>query len=444
MITFIMVSETSPNNYPPARWIFVFLLFLGVGGSSAQAADFVAMNSFVDRVAAAVENRIQENDLGQSMELLIETGSGVDPVLAKRFFGQQLKDALELRGYVFSSTVRTLKLELVVSIVGERVWANGALVDLQSDKHIQIALETRRHPALEAALGVRRNYIGRRTWEAKRVGQLAPDVLGMGIFPMENAPQGTVAVTVHADGVRLYQLLPGGISEIEQPFLFKEVPTWPRVRKAWLGSQGIGRMGIVTTSGDSWLLDTTNGEWKKRKNPRVPLQQIGSLGESFVVTARLQDGSVNLTAPYKNGDGTLITSIPKTESVRSMSRISNTESWIWVDGQGQLKRSHPIGNIDVLSERVGDQLAVADLNGSGRLEVVTTSATSIGEADELLVRSLSGDGKRLNVVVYRSSFKGSIVGLTIGFSDYLDLPTVWFVERRQDNTAHLWKLEAGR
>ena len=83
----------------------------------------------------------------------------------------------------------------------------------------------------------------------------------------------------------------------------------------------------------------------------------------------------------------------------------------------------------MLSERVGDQLAIADLNGSGRFEVVTTSDTSEGEPDELLVRTLSGDGKRLNVVVYRSSFAGSIVDLRVSLSDYLDLPTVWFVER---------------
>ena len=151
-----MVSETRSNNYPPLRWIFVFLLLAVFGVNSAHAADVVAMDSFVDRVAKAVEERIEEHDLGQTLELVIETGNGVDPVLAKRFFGQQLKTALLSRGYVFTAPSSKIKLELVVSIVNERVWANGALVDLNSDRHFQIALETRRYAALEAALGVRR------------------------------------------------------------------------------------------------------------------------------------------------------------------------------------------------------------------------------------------------------------------------------------------------
>ncbi len=444
MITFIMVSETRSNNYPPLRWIFVFSLFLFLGVAPAHAADVVAMDSFVDRVADAVEERIEQHDLGQALELIIETGSGVDPVLARRFFGQQLKSALLSRGYVFAASNTNMRLEFVVSIVGERVWANGALVDLKSDRHFQIALETRRYPALEAALGVRRNYIGRRTWEAKRVGELKSGVLGMGIFPMENTPQGTVAATVHADGVRIYQLLPSGISAIGQPFRFNNSVVWPRIRKAWMAPQGIGSIGVVTTAGDSWLLSTMDGQIKKRKLGGVPLQQIGSLGESFVATAALQKGSAALVAPFKDASGEALRVIPNSETVRALSRVNNSNNWIWVNGQGQLKRSQSSGSIDILSERVGDQLAVADLNGSGRLEVVTTSASSVGESDELLVRSLSGDGKRLSVVVYRSSFQGSITDLTIGFSDYLDLPTVWFVEQRQDNTSHLWKLEAGR
>ena len=157
-----MVSETRLTKDPSFRWIFVFFVF-SAGVNKQRAADVVAMNSFVDRVAASIEERIEEHDLGQSLDPLIETGSGVDPELARRFFGQQLKTSLRQRGYLFPTTKTSTRLELVVSIHRERVWAIGALIDVKTDRHFQIALETRRYAALDAALGVRRNYVGRRT-----------------------------------------------------------------------------------------------------------------------------------------------------------------------------------------------------------------------------------------------------------------------------------------
>lgn len=415
---------------------------LAMLGGYAHGADVVAMNSFVENVAQAVEKRAKEHGLGPALELVIETGSGVDPQQAKRFLRQQLTTVLRRGGKLVAQRGAELKLTLVVSIRGEKVWVIGDLNDTQNGKSIPIVVARQRDSVLAAALGARRSYIGRRTWEATQVGEIASGLLDLCIFPIENSPQGKGFATVHVDGVRLYQMSAEGLSQVGKDFLFKATHRWPRVRKAWLAARGVGQLEVSTTAGLSWLLDTRTGEWKRRKSGRAPLPQLGVLGESAVVSALSRKGSATLSSPLRGAGGASLAGVPAGESIRAAARLGDDDQWIWIDGQGKLRRSLNGEAVSLTGERVGDQLVVFDLDGSDQYEVVTTSAAAMGEPDEIVVRTLSRDGKSLKVL-YQPSFQGSIAALTVGLSDYQDLPTVWFVERAPDGTSWLWKLEAG-
>ena len=411
-------------------------------GGHAQAADVVAMNGFVDNVAQAVEKRAKEHGLGKALKLVIETGSGVDPQQAKRFFRQQLTTALRRGGKLVPQEGASLTLTLVISIRGEKIWVIGDLNDPRNGKNIPIVVARQRDSVLAAALGARRSYIGRRSWAATQVGQIAPGLLDLCVFPIENSPQGKGFATVHLDGVRLYQMSSVGLSQIGKDFLFQANHRWPRVRKAWVAARGVGQLEVSTSAGLRWVLDTRTGEWESRQSGQAPLPQLGGLGEVTVVSATARQGSATLSSPLRGADGEVFKALPKGESIRAAARVGDDGQWIWIDSDGKLRRNLNGKIISLTGERVGDQLVVFDLDGSEQFEVVTTSAAAMGEPDEIVVRTLSRDGKSLKVL-YQPSFQGSIAALAVGISDYQDLPTVWFVERAPDGTSWLWKLEAG-
>ena len=106
-------------------------------------------------------------------------------------------------------------------------------------------------------------------------------------------------------------------------------------QKAWLAARG-GQSEVVTSAGDAWLLDTTGREWKKREALRVPLPQLGGLGEASFATAGMRRGSVTLRPPFRTPDNQTILSIPKSESIRALAMLNAGEDWIWVNGRGEL------------------------------------------------------------------------------------------------------------
>ena len=420
----------------------MFSILLMVTGGYAHGADVVALNSFVETVAQAVEKRADEHGFDKALELVIETGRGVDPQQAKRFFRQELTAALGRSGRIVARRGGALKLTLTVSRRRDKIWVMGDLIDTENGKKIPIVVVGHRDSVLAAALGARRNYIGRRTWRATQVGKVAPGLLNFCLYPLENSPQGKGFAAVHVDGVRLYQMSPEGISPLGKEFLFKKEHRWPRVRKAWLAPRGEGQLEVSTSAGFTWLLDTRTGEWKRRKPGRAPLPQLGALGGSSVVTAVSQKGSATLSGPLREVAGEDLQGVPVGNTIRAAAKLGDDDQWIWIDGKGKLRRKLNGKVIELTSERVGDQLVVFDLDDSGQYEVVTTSARAMGEPDELVVRTLSRDGKTLKVL-YQPSFQGSITALTVGITDYKELPTAWFVERDPDGKSWLWKLEAG-
>jgi hypothetical protein len=110
--------------------------------------------------------------------------------------------------------------------------------------------------------------------------------------------------------------------------------------------------------------------------------------------------------------------------VRDVATIANG-GFIVVDSEGQLLGERGGDPPTLLAnERVGDRIVLADLDGDGETELVTTSAAPPGEPDRLVVRRVDGD-LSTSTELYRSALGGgSIAALAAGRVDVAHLDVI--------------------
>lgn len=428
---------------PTRRIVGVILGLVAICTSlPAFAAEEVALTGLVDRAEQVVRSRLHEHQLGGRFSFSLEVGAGLDKELAQRFFGDQLRSRLRRMGFA-AGTLLPVRLALVVSLRGNDVWAIGELRDYPRDIIVPIVIQAHATKALLAALGGRRQQSGGRRWEATRLAQLPGNLLDVCLVePGENDATLRLA-TAHVDGVRVYRFDMDG-SRLEPaggPYLFREPLTWPRIRAAWLAARSSERIHLTTSGAQGFELNLQTGDFIGVGGQYAPVAQPDSLAGQNNAWARIQSGSSTLQGVLQHApmDGSRV--LLRAEPLRAAARIEDSQNWIWITRTGQLKRSLNNESFLLSHQRVGDQLAVIDLDGSGEPEIITTSPARGGESDQLVISNLGADGRRLRLQ-YRRAFEGSIRSMAVGWVGYRELPTLWFVEELPHGVTWLWKLEA--
>jgi hypothetical protein len=94
----------------------------------------------------------------------------------------------------------------------------------------------------------------------------------------------------------------------------------------------------------------------------------------------------------------------------------------------------------IATERVGDRIVVADLDGDGQPDLLTTSASAPGEADHVVLRRVD-PSLTSSAVLFRSPLAGgSIVTAAVGKLDYDERPDAVLIEDTGSECA-VWRLE---
>ena len=127
--------------------------------------------------------------------------------------------------------------------------------------------------------------------------------------------------------------------------------------------------------------------------------------------------------------------------LRDLARVPGRDAWVFVTEDGALMARDDEGQQETLSpERVGDRFLLVDLDGDGDAELITSSAASPGEADQLVVRRLDAALSSSTVLLKSPLGGGSVVSITPGFVDFDTRLDVVVVEESGDEDM-VWRLE---
>ncbi len=392
--------------------------------------------AWVDAVATALERRAGEGD-ASTVALEVRGGRGVADRKAARVFQPRLADRLREAGQLVPGDEGVVaRIEL--SLDGGRLWAVGLLEGGGLPGPAAIAVSWPVDRELEAVLGASPTRAGQARWSMERLGTVPAGVLDAVLLDLDGDRADEI-VLLSVDGVRTVRFEAGEPrpEPLGGPWALQGDRAWPRVVGGWLAVDQEGRVRVATTAGHGAELDAISGRWLRGASG-VPLRQPEDPGRAPLLLARLAGDGPELDV-VGQGEG-----LP--ERVRDIARLPGlTPAWLWVSPEGRLAGLGPGGAAASLPEgRFGDRLVVADLDGDGLVDLVTTDASGPTEPDRVTIHRLEPDLSGHGVLFRAAVDGGGVVALAAGDLDFDGRTDLLVVEEGTSDTAVLWRVERRR
>ncbi len=427
-------------------------VWLGLG-SPARAAeptggDPGSLQALVDDLARALEQRAQQERLSGAIILEVEPARGIDAARVERAFVPRLKRRLKDGGVLQAAPEATVRCRDTVSEERGLVWATslcegGALIGPTA-----VAVSRPVDKELEGALGASVTPAQTR-FVLERLGAVASGVLDLALIDVTGDGVDEVAV-LGVDALRVYAV---GGNRLERMAVQTLPPDrrWPRVVTGWLAPLPGARLWLVTSAGHSLVWDAALARFDAAPSGLVPLRgapdpagsrTAASAGAAppAPLSARWRLGSPVLALPLVTIEDTQVKSgLPAL--VRDVAAVpGRARTWVAIDEHGQLvSQSGDGAALPLSSERVGDRVVLADLNGDGEPELVTSAASAPGEPDHLVLRRLARDLASSSVVFRSQLSGGSIAAAGAGRLEPGGRPEVVLVEE-VGTEALAWRL----
>lgn len=370
--------------------------------------------AFVDAVAAALEARAKAERAAGPVRLEAAPSRGIDVAKVERAFLARLKKRLREGGVLVPAAEAALSCRITISEEGSLVWAVAALEGGALPGPATVAVSAPVDRELEATLGAAVKPAQTR-FVLERLGAVPAGVLDAALVDVDADGVDELGL-LGVDGLRLFRAGPARLERMGNTHKLPGERRWPRVPVGWLARLEGGRLWAVTSAGHSFIYDTREQKTLGAPNDLVPFR--GAPGPQGPLCGAWRFGSPAVTLPLMTSSGAVVRTPALPSRVRDLALLGEG-GFIYVDEQGQLLsqlRGEPPTSL--AAERVGDRIALADLDGDGAAELVTTSAAGPGEPDHLVLRRLEGD-LASSTVAFRSPLSGgSIVAVAVGRLDY--------------------------
>jgi hypothetical protein len=425
------------------------LLVVALACAGARASGDAARGSvqgLADDVASAVAVRAAAEGLAGGARIVLDEVRGLDPARVRAALMPRLRKALT--GPIMANDAGPLTLTLALSEEQGHLWAVVVLDGRRLSSPSTIVVRHAIDRELEAALGAAsRRTAGRLVLE--RVAPLPPPasgenrrcpVLDAALVDIDGDPANELAVLSRC-GVTVYRV--GDDVTALSPTIALPKQLWPRVALGWLTVAGTADAGPIvwasTSAGHSVFVDVRGGRVVDAPPDRVPLRGVMGKDGPHALHWRLGSPSLELPLLTPGGVDVLVPGLPA--RVRDLARLPG-DAWLFVADDGTLAVRDESGEVTAVSpERCGDRALVLDLDGDNDLELVTTSASSPGEPDQLVVRRLSPGYDGSTVVLKSPLGGGSIAALASGHADFDQRTDVLLIEELADGDHVVWQLE---
>jgi hypothetical protein len=456
--------------------------------SDADSAARGTVSGFAADIAVAIENRARVEGLTGTVRLVLDEIRGLDPTKVRTALLPRVRRAMKAaQGPIVPGDSGGVTATIAISEERGQLWA---VVVLEGDGLAGPSTVVVTHPIdreLEIALGaVGASIPGRFVLE--RIGALpAPRDLAKGngkgerrcpvldvvMVDYDGDPSQELAV-LSTCGVSIYRADDSGVSAVAGPYALP-AQRWPRIPLGWIvalpmrngdvdannnastsntsnnrGSSSAGGNGqapqtgpvvwVATSAGHSVLMELKTGQVSPAPPDRVPLRGVVSKDGPFSLHWRLGSPSLALPVVTPGGIDILLNGLPG--RLRDLAQLPQEETFVFVTDEGSLAVRDDGGVASIVApERVGDRLLVVDVDADGDAEIITTTASSPGEPDQLVLRRLMPGADATTVLLKSPLSGGSIVGLAAGFSDYDARTDIIALEESVGGEVMVWRLE---
>ena len=419
-----------------------------VSGQVAPTSARGSVQGFADAIAAALQARAGEENIRGALRIVVQEVRGLDGQKVRATLLPRLKRAIR-GGPLEARDTAALTATVAVSEEQGAVWAvvvvDGAALSGSTTVVVQAPIDRE----LESALGaVSRTSSGR--FVLDRVGALpsprrghACPVLDAVLTDLDGDPASELAVLSRC-GVSIYRLDDNtGAVLVSGPHPLP-ARRWPRVALGWIVSLSSPDTGPVlwatTSAGHSLFIEVRTGKMVDAPGERVPLR--GVVGKDGPHALHWRFGSPVLTLPLVSPDGidVVVNGLPS--RLRDLARLPGADAWVLVSEDGTLGLRDETGIIESLApERVGDRLLVVDVDGDSEQEIVTSSSSSPGEPDQLVLRRLSPGLDSTTVLLKSPLGGGSVAAFAAGYVDFDSRIDVIVLEELSNGDVTIWRLE---
>lgn len=429
----------------------VFFVCAAFGAGPAVADDAGSVQAFADAVAGAIQVRADAEGWKGPVRLLLDDSRGVDLQKARTALVPRIKKALKS----LWAADAPLKARLALSEEAGTLWAVVVVDGAGLDAPSTIVVSARVDRELSAALGaVGKSAQGRFLLERKGtlpMPQHCP-VLDTALVDLDGDPALELAVLSRC-GVEVFRVDDSPrLERLAGPFLLdtqKEPLRWPRVALGWLVAVQTEKgershtVWAATSAGHSVFVDVRGGlkdGVSAAPDERVPLRSVSSREGPLALHWRFGSPVLSLPLVSPGGIDVVVPGLPL--RLRDLVRYPTGDAWIFVAEDGSLLARDDDNALQPLApERAGDRILLVDIDGDGEPELVTSSASSPGEPDQLVLRR-PGPGLQSSTVLLKSPLSGgSIVGIAAGHVDYDARLDVLVIEEVASGEAQVWRLE---
>lgn len=454
-----VTATTTPSALPAA----------GVGVTAQQpapppthahtrSAPHSSLQSFADKIVDALQQRADDEGLKGGVRFVLRDVRGLDLPRVRDALLPRLRRGLRQTAQKGAPLIDQANgpLRATIALSEERghVWC-VVVIESPRAPPTTVVAETLIDRELEAALGaVSRQSSGRFVLE--RIGPLPPreddalqcPILDSAMIDVDGDPVLELAVLSACD-VRVYRLDGAHVRQVGESLRLPDA-RWPRVALGWLvtidGERFVGRdanlgpiLWAATSAGHSLFFDVRGGRVVDAPRDRVPLRGVVSSDGPHALHWRFGTPVLTLPLVSPGGIDLIVQGLPM--RMRDLARLPGRDAWVFITDDGGLMSRDEEGNQETLSpERIGDRFLLVDLDGDGEDELLTSSAASPGEADQLVVRRLDAGLTSSTVLLKSPLGGGSIVSISQGFADYDQRLDVVVLEEIGTDTM-VWRLE---
>lgn len=386
-----------------------------------------SLHRFVDELASSLEGRARIEKVVGNVRIEVEPSRGIDAAKVERAFTTRLKRRLKDGGVLNPVNDAPLRCRITISEEGGLVWATALLEGPSLIGPAAVATSSPVDRELEASLGAVVKPAQTR-YVLERLGAVPAGVLDAALVDTDGDGVDELAL-LGVDGFRLFRVGAqrleriGGLTPLESA-AGVGAKKWPRVIAGWMARVDRDRLWAVTSAGHSVLWDPRTSRAEAGPPDLVPLR--GTSSSNGPLAGGWRHGAPLVTLPLVSLGGGAVRTVGLPSRVRDVVQLPGAGgAWIFVDDQGQLiaqksatsssssssaaaARSSADGPTSLAGERVGDRLVLADLDGDGESDLLTTSASLPGEADHLVLRRLASD-LSTSTVVFRSPLSGGSI-----------------------------------